>query len=1094
MLQFIYGRAGSGKSTLLFDKIGSLTEKGEKAFLIVPEQHVFETEKKLCVEGRGGLDIEVAGFRRLSNMIFRKFGGLCYHYIGKGAKLIVMWRTLRRLEGFLSEYGAVSIDDLSLLKMLQSTVEEFQRYNITPRMLEKAASELPREDEKLRRKLLDLSQITTLDLALLHDNYDNPEEDLSRAAKLLDEHDFFGNITVFFDGFQRFSPSELEIVKNVFRQAKDVCITIPCLPGDRSEMTDNIRKSERMLKRAASDAGCRLAPPIVCDGQYGTSCVDLAFLRANIWGRGDTAYPDVPENISVTEAADIYSEAEAAACMIAHLVMDEGVRYRDIAIIMRDPGQYNGILDGALEQYGIPCFMSSRTGLCMKPCVRLIGSALSVFSGRWRLEDVISYMRCGLSGLSSEECDMLEEYACAWRISGALWYAEDDWTMNPQGFSTEFTDEDAEKLAVLATLRDRLVSPLVTFGQIFDANPTVRDVSASLFGFLEAMNIPEKLAEEEARLRLSGDPAAAEECVQIWDVIGSALDSLVTVAGDMHVGASSYYKLLFAVFDSVDIGKVPARADEVIIGEPKLLHKPGIRHAFILGLNEGVFPSAGAENAVFGDAEKEKLGELGIELADNSESALSGELFGFYRAVSMPEKSLHLLYHADLNKSVALFAVESLFPELKTVRWSEVDRLYKVCNKTTAIEYFAENMKNRSDGKLSGLLCGYPDCAERIAALGSPIGEENCTVSRKTADKMTENGLNLTQARIENYVKCPFSFYAKNVLALKEPANDDFEARDVGNYIHAVFERFFSLLGGRQLKTLTDDEAIRILEKAISDCRKKVIRGKSTARLEHLFSRLEKLSGLFVRNMLEEFRCSDFEPTFFELAIDNRPGNIAPLKIGFGNGKTITVYGRVDRVDTYKSGNDTYLRVVDYKTGKKSFSLSDIKLGLDFQMPIYLFSICKTKNTEFLKKLAVADDGRLLPAGVLYFSARVPESIKVDDPMPDMQSVNEKLSSSVKRSGLLIDDPELIYAMDHRKSGKFIPVKYDKDGNPKKDGSLIDADGFEELLAEISEKISAVGDEIASGRACASPMKTDDIDPCRYCGAKKLCRISEKKS
>ena len=84
--------------------------------------------------------------------------------------------------------------------------------------------------------------------------------------------------------------------------------------------------------------------------------------------------------------------------------------------------------------------------------------------------------------------------------------------------------------------------------------------------------------------------------------------------------------------------------------------------------------------------------------------------------------------------------------------------------------------------------------------------------------------------------------------------------------------------------------------------------------------------------------------------------------------------------------------------------------------------------------------------------------------------------------------------MDHRKNGKFIPVKYDKDGNPKKDGSLIDADGFEELLAEISEKISAVGDEIASGRACASPMKTDDIDPCRYCGAKKLCRISEKKS
>ncbi len=1096
MIQFIYGRAGSGKTTLLFDKIKELSATKKKILLLVPEQQVFETEKKLCGEEYMGLNIEVAGFRRLCNMIFRKWGGLSYHYIGSGAKLIVMWRTLRELKGILSEYDGLSLDDLSVLKLLQKTVDEFQRYNISASDLESAAEKLPPEERKLGRKLLDLSVIMTLDLKNLHDNFDNPEEDLPRAAKILETHDCFSEVTVFIDGFARFAPAETGVLKNIFAKSENVYITVPYLPRDNAEMMRNIKKSDRSLRRLADISGCGIMPDIVCKRTVASIPDDLLFLRENIWKFDNSVYDGKPENISIVEASDIYSEAEACACKIARLVEEEGARYREIAIIARNPSSYSGILDVVLEKYNIPCFISSRTGLCMKSQIRMITSALSVIAGSWRTEDVISYMRCGLSGLTSDECDLLEEYASAWKISGKLWYGDEAWTMNPNGFTAEFTETESEKLERLTILRDKLCTPLATFGYVFEKKTTVRQASAALFDLLKEMKIAEKLADEEALLRHNGNLSAAEESIQIWDIICGALDSLVTVAGDMNVSANEYLRLLLTIFESADIGKVPARVDEVLIGEPKLIHRPGVKHVFILGLNEGVFPSSGDEGTVFNDRDKEALSGLGIELADNSESNSASELYSFYRSISIPGKSLTLSYHSDINPSVAIYATKSLFPLLETDIWDKTNALFKIRGKTTAFEFCMANPNSENGKKIFSLLCDMSDSESEYSKIHSqniPIDASECKLKTSTVDALTHNGINLTQARVENFVKCPFSYYMKNVLSLKEAVSDDFENREVGNFMHAVFEQFFQKLGDKSIKTTDDSELYRIAESAVDECKKSITHGVCTPRLEHLFERLKGLAMLFIKNMIAEFRDSDFEPMFFELPIDNKPGDISPLNIEFGEGKKITVYGRVDRVDILKKDNDVYLRVVDYKTGNKKFSLKNIDLGLDFQLPIYLFSICSTSDADFRKKTGVGTDGKILPAGLMYYSARPPKpSDKVDSPIPDADDIMRKAVEDIDKSGLLLNDVEVISAMERSKRGKFVPVKFDKDGILKIDENIIDREGFDNLLKKITDKISSIGEEIVSGKAFALPMVNGQESPCKYCGAKKICRVSDK--
>ncbi len=75
------------------------------------------------------------------------------------------------------------------------------------------------------------------------------------------------------------------------------------------------------------------------------------------------------------------------------------------------------------------------------------------------------------------------------------------------------------------------------------------------------------------------------------------------------------------------------------------------------------------------------------------------------------------------------------------------------------------------------------------------------------------------------------------------------------------------------------------------------------------------------------------------------------------------VDGKIDRVDLMDRDGVRYLRVVDYKTGKKEFRLSDIVYGMNMQMLIYLAALCENGGKRY---------GEFQPAGVLYMPANRP--------------------------------------------------------------------------------------------------------------------------
>ena len=619
MLHLIYGRAGSGKTTLLLQKLKETADRGEPCLLLVPEQQVLVSERTVCELGISSILAEVTSFRRLCNSIFRTYGGLCYRYIGKGARKLLCRKALLQLAPLLS-FGDKGADDPGRVEQFSSAITEMTLYNLTPARLSEVA---PLLDGALRKKVEDLAAVATLYQHMLHHEYDDPTEDLTRAAEILTGNDYFDGKTVFIDSFAGYTPQQADLLRPLFAQSKEVYLTIPCLPGGDGWLFEKPAAAERYVLDIAERAGCPVVREAVLEDCLRAESPDLAYLATHLWGKRET--PPPAQSVELYECADLFEETDAAAARVARLVR-EGARYGEIAVIARSAERYDGILDSALECYGIPYYTARRRDIATMPEIRLVYAALAVAAYDFQTEDVIAYLRTYLTDLSPDECDPVEEYAYLWKIRGKRWRDDIPWNMNPRGFVEDFTDEDQEKLDRLNALRARLVPPLAAFCRAFDHRPTVRSVSEALYRFLCDLHIPEKLEASAGENRRRGNRMLADTQTQVWNCLMDALDQLVCISGDETADPALYLRLLTLLLKESDIGTIPSGQDQVTVGSANLLRGTGIRHAVILGVSEGVFPARDGGGGDFDDRERGELAENQLTVAEGGEEPKYDEL------------------------------------------------------------------------------------------------------------------------------------------------------------------------------------------------------------------------------------------------------------------------------------------------------------------------------------------------------------------------------------------------------------------------------------------------------------------------------------
>lgn len=1095
MIEFVCGRAGSGKSVYILEKIRAALPSdpltgGRRLYLIVPEQQavVWESRVARLLPPQAALSLEIVNFTRLCDLFTRTYGGITDRAVTRGGKAALMWSTLRSLSDMLTVYGGNTRPERTAPTLL-SAISEMKRNGVTPAMLTEAAQRLETEEESapLAKRVQELAQIAAAYQHLLTERYTDDEDALSHLAERLKTEPFFAGADVFVDSFFSLTPVENEILYHIFRQAENVTVSFSCPERDTGEAQFAPARAYLAAMRRAADQARRPYTVTALTENRRAGALSLAYLEENLWRFDAAPYDGDASAIHLMRVRDRYAEAEAAVCRIQSLIR-AGARYADIALIARDAEHLRGILDTALERAQIPCFFAEKADVPSRPAARLIFAALSAVGGGFRREDVILCAKTGLCSLTDDECDALELYTDTWHIRGARAF-DSVWNMNPDGYTAELSARGAATLACANDAREKLLPPLLRFASVFKrGTATVPEIGRGVYELLCEYGVWDALRQSSAAYAAAERAREAAETAQLWDILMKALDTLAEVLPDAHADAAAFSALLRQVLATVRIGAIPSGIDEIVIGSADQVRLGEIDHVILLGAVDGEFPGTPSDDGFFSDTDKIRLEGEGITLSARSDKRVHEELFWFYRAAALPHSSLTILIPQSdggtpLAPSLAVERVQALFPKLSVEDYAAWDAEKTVFTPADAAAQ-SVSLADTAAGAALDKLHVLP--ARQRAAI--PLTGKDETVSAETAAMLFPRDIPLTQSRLDAFVLCRFGYYCRYVLKLEEKKDASLTAVNVGTFLHRVLELFFARTEGEKLP-LAEERMVALTDEIVSTVVEEICPpGAKSGRADYLFTRLKRCVLPMLRALGDEFAQSEFRPVRFELAIGTGEADALPAwAIPTGDGHNVRLRGKVDRLDAWRDGDDTYIRVVDYKTGAKKFSPEDVSIGVNTQLLLYLFSILHCPAGEFRRSLTGRRDGILRAAGALYFSARPGES-RSDVLLPP-EAAETRVREDIDRSGVLLADERVLRAMEPELSGKYLPVKAKKDGFSGK--AALSSEELAAMEQELCDTVARIGREMCSGGAQAQPHAIHGQNPCEWCAMKPLCRVRD---
>lgn len=1103
MINIIKGGFYEGAKNSIIPQIKRLVEEKKRCFLIVPEQQTLISEGEMAslLPQDAPLYFEVSNFSRFADTGFRALGGIAAERVDRTKRMLVMWQTLKSLSGVLSmtrsqrEINTGTVDNAirAVVKMQSAAIDSEELNRISEH------SELS-TNERLRRKLSDLSLIMSLYQKTLMEKYKSTGDDISLLCSLLEKNpSYLSDAHIFIEGFTSLTEPQYKLIGVLAKRCNvTVVLTISKHLEKSIEYTEP-RLMEERLKMIARRTPCEIKITRNNEKVCGTEellCEAGELLWQNFATIDYKGYTEKQkEALSVFEAKSPYEMCDFVASDIKRRVIS-GARYCDFAVICRDSEEYAGILSSAFSNNDIPSFTSSARSVMSFEAVKLINSAFRSVIRSFRREDVISYAKSSLCGISRRACDEFEEYTYKWQISGERFTDGLMWNMSPCGLGAK-SENDAEKLISIDSTRRKIIEPLLNFGESLSDCNTVLSYSKALYAFLESIKLERALEKQAEELARSGEASLAEDNLRLWNIICDSLDVLCEVLGELEASREEYLSLLNIVFSSASVGKIPSYLDEVTLGSADMIRLNKKKHIYLIGVNNGEFPRGIKDNSYFSEREKAALSQLGLPLSPESESDYARELFAFSRAFSYAEKSVTLIYTSSMRD----FS--------KCERSPVIDRLVKTCENELKIKkisdfspldlIYTQRSALSALGKLSGceyrlvnpLLAGS-ELGELLEVTRGQIANRDLSLSESLSE-IYGGDIRLSQSRLERYNNCPFSYFCSYNLGLDEGEKAKFDARNIGSFIHSILENFFKEVKekGLSVSEITEDTKLEIITKNAKSYINSISEGGgiASARGEVMLNRLTKSALPIIDGLCKEFSGCDYLPTYFELDIGKGKTHISPSSVKYKteSGKNVYVAGIIDRVDTYKSGDDVYVRVVDYKTGQKEFSPDDLDAGDNLQMFLYLKAICDTKNDKFRDDIGVGKDGKLIPAGVIYVKT------DVSDTTIDTPSEEEALLAFEKkqsRKGMLLDDGVSIGAMN----ADFIPVRYNKDGSPDKKSqkNLYTLDTWNELMGKVENAVCRIADSMEKGDIKAIPKQNGKNSPCDYCPYKAICRASIK--
>ena len=1087
----------------ILKRISSSINAGKKVFLFVPEQETLTREAEACdiLPPTAALSFEVTNFTRFTNTAFRTLGGICGEYITSAKKALIMWGVLTELSPMLTmTRGSKNIGSGIVTRALEA-INELASLGIKPDDISASEAMIGGEDSRLKAKLRDLSLIYPLYKSKLKEKYSDLTEDLSELAKKLEENgDYLDGSVVYIEGFTSFTEPQYELIK-AFLKHTDVNVALTMKKAAKSgfEYTE-IRDTEERLLRIARDKGVdiKLLTPDANSQGYEPTLTEVCDLLWRNEGKIDNdslqKLAKNKEMLRVFEAVTPFEECDFIAADIKRRVMS-GESYKDFAIITRSLDSYSGILDTSLSKAGVPHFMASPKSINSFEAIKLINTAYSVIVREFALTDVLTYVKCGLIGAERDECDLFELYVSKWNITGKRFTDGMLWNMNPRGYK-EMVSADSEKLIKINDIKERIISPLADFAEEAKSAKTVREHAEALLDFLLRVDLEGKLIERSRELKALGEIEAADQNARLWRIICDSLDTVVSVLGDQPADAESFINQLSVVFSDANMGSIPSYHDEVSVGRADMVRLNDKKHVYLIGVNASEFPKSISDSSYFTDRDKAALARLGLGITPDLEIKNARELYSFSRSFSFARKSVTLIYStqtASLGSSLPSEVIERISYITDKAASPRVIADMPLSEKIYSPEHALENLgKASTEEKLAiqrALTSTEYEDVLRISE--EKIENDEITIDEDTIGIIIGKDIYLSQSKIDKYLKCPFRYFGYAFLNIDENEKADINQLIVGNFIHSVLESIFNtaISEKRSVKDFSEEERERLTTEASKAYVETEMGPVTSAKNEVIINRIQRIARPIVDGLCEEFANCAFKPAYCELQIDTydkkHPNSI--IYNTEDDKHRVIIGGFIDRVDTLKVGNDVYVRVVDYKTGIKKFTLDDIKRGENLQMLLYLKAIVETENSEFRSDLGVEGDGKIIPAGIVYVKASVAD-VTIDSPSDEL-AVKE-VKAGFERLGASLDSKVSLSAMNP----DFTPMTKPKSKKDVPAPQTYSMDDWQRLNDEMKDAVLSITKEITSGHIVAKTNAPDNdrFHPCTECQYKYICRNAVK--
>lgn len=1097
MVRFVLGRSGNGKTRYIFDEISHnlISNSNKKMILLVPEQYTLQAERDLIDHLRlpGLIHLEVFSITRLAERVFEETGGIKKVLINEQGRQMALRKVVEELSPHLSLYSRASRQP-GFIEQCAGLMSEFKQNMVGREELARLQEVF--HDRLLRDKLHDAALIYQGLTLLLEDTHfiDNDDYLLALIDRMHQTASLQGAF-IWVDSFVTFSPLTLRVIQELMLLSSDISITLTLDPHASPRDAELFEPSRRALLRLQEFAvksslkfdTIALFPQPHLDSRR----PELRHLESELF-----AFPAHPldrkmDSISILACSNIYDEIEYLAREMITQAREKGLRWREMAVICGDIETYGPLLKRTFEEYGIPCFIDNKRSVMNNPLVRFILSLIDTIQNGYLPLDIMSYLKTGLMDLSRSDCEALENYILRLGIKGRRW-------------KKPFIRGSERELEQMEALRQKIIGPLETLETEWILKPNCRARIATLFSFMHNAGIKEHLEEQIDSLMQRDLWEQALESAQIWNIVSEILEQLAVLAGELDVSLPQFRQLLETGISSYELAIIPPTVDQVLVGSINRTKSQTIRVLFVVGANDGVLPAYANPSSLLNNDERAQLSLQGLELGWNASTRISEENFLIYHALSQPREQLFLSWPAAdiegraLRPSLLIRQIQRIFPKLDMC--SDLSGNENKASEVTStpggtFKYLVKTLRENYDPSTvhvewQALYQWYKASPEWTAKLemvnkGLHFQNKDQALPSETARQILPRPLYASVSRLERFVLCPFSHFLNYGLEARERQIYTIEAPDLGDFYHRLLYEFSVRLSKYDLnwQDISQDITVQLVDEVLQEMVPEFGEGilESSFRNHYLAQRLKRVGLRTIQVLCSELRRSNFQPNGYEIRF-GRGSSLPPLKVNLDCGEHMYIEGRIDRIDLFENAQESFIRIIDYKSGRKELNLSDVYYGLNLQLLVYLKALLqggglKTRNP-------------VQTAGVLY--------VPIDDPLlkADDSSAEpgDLLAREMRFRGMVLDDAELIRNMDRElESGPgYLPVSLNKDDSVSRLSSTLTREGFAALFSYLDRLLQKIGRGLINGVIDIAPVKSGNRTACQICRYQSVCQFDRR--